>query len=71
MVLGVRGHGDGGVPKRGGYLVEVGHTHVWWHYYVIDGEIIWDNPFEPVPEGYSADGYACFCGATPDKGVAP
>ena len=81
LVLGVRRYGDGGVPTRGRYLVEVGHQHTWWHYYVIryqdraggvweDRTIeVWDNPFEPAPD-YIDDGYACFCGATP-PGVAP
>ena len=48
---------------------EVGHTHIWWHYYVIDGELVWDNPFEPKPKDYETDGYACFCGASPPEGV--
>jgi len=52
-------------------LVEVGHAHVWWHYYIIDGKMVWDNPFEPLPCHYTTDGYACFCGATPPDGVAP
>ena len=50
---------------------EVGHTHVWWHYYVIADEMVWDNPFEPEPENFTDQGYACFCGATPPGGVAP
>jgi len=68
-VLGMWGYGRGGVPTRGGRLGEVGHTHIWWHYYVIDGELVWDNPFEPKPKDYETDGYACFCGASPPEGV--
>ena len=49
-------------------MVEVGHTHVWWHYYITDGGLVWDDPFTPVPE-HTEDGYACFCGASPSEGV--
>ena len=48
---------------------EVGHTHIWWHYFIThDGRLVWDNPYEPEPE-HMEDGYACFCGASPPGGA--
>lgn len=58
-MLGVWGYGRSGVPTRGGYLVEVEHECIWWHYFITGQGLVWDNPFEPCPDFYFVDGYAC------------
>ena len=50
-------------------MLEPEHQHVWWHYFIIQGKRVWDNPYEPSPWDYTDHGYACFCGASPSEGV--
>ena len=44
------------------------HDHLWWHYWVIpEGQglrKVYEDPYEPVPEFFFSQGYACFCGVS-------